>query len=103
MKISVQSRAPRYKGKVPVELESGKGITRDFNGAGIFFEPDKSFSLGQPVLFTIVLEHIDPVGPVRVTCRGKIVRVEENGQKTGVAATINSYSFATFQRTVKNL
>ncbi len=102
MKISVQSRAPRYKGKVPVELESGKGVTRDFNGAGIFFELDRSFSLGQPVLFTIVLEHIDPVGPVSVTCRGEIVRVEENGQKIGVAATINSYSFATFQRTIKN-
>jgi hypothetical protein len=40
MKISVQSRTPRYKDKVPVEMESCKGVTRDFNGAGIFFEKD---------------------------------------------------------------
>ena len=102
MKISVQSRAPRYKGKVPVELESCKGVTRDFNGAGIFFELNRSFSLGQPIEFSIVMAHIDSVGPVSVTCRGEVVRVEKNGQKVGVAATINSYSFETSQRAINN-
>ncbi len=65
MKISVQSRAPRYKGKVPVKLESCKGVTRDFNGAGIFFEMDRSFSPGQSIEFSIVMEHIDALGPVK--------------------------------------
>jgi hypothetical protein len=88
-----RQRAPRYKGKLPVEFESGKGFTRDFSASGIFFEADRLFSLGQPIEFTLFLEHIDAAGPVRMKCMGEIVRVEENGKKIGVAATINSYSF----------
>lgn len=93
VKVSEQRREPRHSGKLPVELESGKGLTRDFSGSGIFFETEKSFSLGQPIKFTIVLEHIDPGHPIRLNCRGKIVRVEEKGQKIGVAASIQSYTF----------
>lgn len=86
-------RATRHLGILPVEIEDGKGVTRDFSSSGIFFETDKSFTPGQVVEFTIVLEHVDPERPVRLKCKGKIVRVEESGQKIGVAAAINSYSF----------
>ena len=86
-------RAPRYKGKVPVEFESGKGFTRDFSTTGIYFEADRSFSPGQPIEFNLVLEHVDTSGPVCLKCVGTIVRVEDKGKKIGVAATINSYSF----------
>ncbi|MFH1843871.1 MAG: PilZ domain-containing protein, partial [bacterium] len=68
-------------------------ITRDFSSSGIFFETDKSFTPGQAIEFTMVLEHVDPQGPVRLKCIGEIIRVEEIGQKIGVAATIKSYSF----------
>jgi hypothetical protein len=93
MEKKEKPRAPRYKGKLPVEFESGKGFTRDFSASGIFFETDRSFSLGQPIEFTLFLEHIDAAGPIRMKCLGEIVRVEGNGNKIGVAATINSYSF----------
>ena len=99
MEKNEKPRAPRYKAKVPVEFESGKGLTRDFSASGIYFEADRSFSLGQPIEFTIFLEHIDPTGPVRVKCQGEIVRVEEKGKRIGVAATINSYSFETLEQT----
>ena len=93
MKKSEQRSEPRHKGKLPVKFESGKGITRDFSGSGIFFETDRAFSPGQPIEFSIVLEHIDPERPVRLKCRGEIIRIEESGQKIGVAAAINSYTF----------
>jgi hypothetical protein len=96
-----QRRASRYRGRLPVELESGKGFTRDFNGSGIFFETDRSFFLGQPIEFTLVLEHIDHTGPIRVTCRGEIVRVEETGCMNGIAASIASYAFEVVQGTTK--
>src|SRR3989339_546846 len=86
-------RAHRHWGATPVELKDGKGITRDFSSTGIFFETDKSFTQGQPINFTIVLENVDPNRPVRVKCRGEIVRVEESGQKIGVAVAISSYNF----------
>lgn len=95
---SEQRRAPRFKGRLPVELESGRGVTRDFSGSGIFFETDRSFSTGQPIEFNIVLEYIDPEHPVLLKCLGEIVRVDESGQKIGVAAAIHSYSFEELQR-----
>lgn len=97
MKESEKRRAPRHQGKLPVKLKGGKGITRDFNSSGIFFETDRSFSPGQPIEFTIMLEYVDPAGPIQMKCRGEIVRVEESGEMIGVAATINSYSFEEFQ------
>ena len=94
MKKTEERLTPRYKVKVPVEFESGKGFTQDCSASGIFFETDRCFSPGQSIEFTLFLEHIDAAGPVRVKCLGKVVRVEENGKKIGgVAATINSYYF----------
>lgn len=98
MKASEQRREPRYQGKLPVQFESGKGITRDFSGSGVFFETDRSFTPGQLIELTLVLEHIDPEHPVQLKCLGKIIRVEESGQKIGVAAAINSYTFEEFKQ-----
>jgi len=103
VKESEKRRAPRHRGKLPVKLTDGKGVTRDFSSSGIFFETDRSFSLGQPIEFTIMLEYADPAGPIRMKCRGEIVRVEESGQKIGVAATIDSYSFEELQQEFKGL
>ena len=86
-------REPRHQMALPVEVGCEKYTSRDVSSSGIFFETDKSFSPGQPIEFTIVLEHIDPARLVRVQCRGEIVRVEDKGQKLGVAATISSYTF----------
>ena len=88
-----KDRATRHLAATPIELKDGKGITRDFSDTGIFFETDKSFTRGQPIDFTVLLENVNPNGPVRVKCRGEIVRVEESGQKIGVAVTIRSYKF----------
>jgi len=93
LNISEKRRTPRYKGKLPMELEAGSGLTRDFSGSGVFFETDASYSPGQSIVFTIILKHIDPDHPVRLKCKGEIVRVEENGLKIGVAASITSYTF----------
>lgn len=101
MKGNEGRREPRHRGKLPVELEFGKGVTRDFSGSGIFFETDCSFSLGQPIEFCLVLVHIDPERPVCLKCRGEIVRVEESGHKIGVAATISSYIFEEIQQDIQ--
>lgn len=93
MKTSEQRQAQRYKVKMPVDFEAGKGITRDFSASGIFFETDKSFLVGQNIEFSILMDHIDSAGPVQVKCLGKVVRVEKSGKKRGVAVAITSYSF----------
>jgi hypothetical protein len=93
VKESEKKRATRHRDATPIELEDGKGVTRDFSSTGIFFETEKSLTQGQPIDFTIVLENVDPERPVRVKCRGEIIRTEETGQKIGVAVAISSYNF----------
>jgi len=86
-------QAIRRRGAFPVNLESTRGITRDFSSSGIFFETDQSFAPGHTINFTIVLEYVDPGRPVHLKCRGKIVRVESRDHKLGIAAQIKSYTF----------
>ena len=93
MKESEKRTAPRHQGKLPIMLNGAKGITRDFSSIGIFFETNRSFSPGQPIEFAIELKYAHLEGPVQVKCKGEIVRIEECGEKIGVAATIDSYSF----------
>jgi hypothetical protein len=93
LKESEKHRATRHRGATYIGLKDGKGITRDFSSTGIFFETDKSFTQGQPIEFMIVLENVDPDRLVHVKCQGEIVRVEEKGQKIGVAVAISTYNF----------
>jgi hypothetical protein len=84
--------ATRYKADVPVLAGGGQGVARDLSSSGVFFETDGSFTAGQPIEFSIVLEHLYPDRPVRLNCKGSIVRVEQKGKKVGVATTIDSYT-----------
>jgi hypothetical protein len=93
VKESEKKRATRHRDATPVEFEDGIGVTRDFSSTGIFFETKKSLTQGQPIDFTIVLENVDPERLVRVNCQGEIIRIEEAGQKIGVAVAISSYNF----------
>jgi hypothetical protein len=93
VKESEKKRATRHPGAAPIELDDAKGIIRDFSSTGIFFETEKSFTQGQSIDFMIVLENVDPERLVRVKCRGEIIRMEETGQKIGVAVSISSYHF----------
>ncbi|MCX5831410.1 MAG: response regulator transcription factor [Deltaproteobacteria bacterium] len=90
---SENRRVTRHQGAIPVEFEGYKGITRDFSRWGIFFETGKSFIPSKSIEFTIRLENVDSTGPVNLNCRSDIVRVQESGERIGIAATICSYSF----------
>ena len=84
--------SPRFPGALPVITGSSKGITRNLSSSGILFETDDFFFPGQAREFLIVLEYLYPDRPAFIQCGGAIVRVEKNGKKTCVAATIDSYS-----------
>jgi len=86
-------RAPRIFTGLPVELESGTGITRDVSISGVLFETNVSLSPGAPISFSLLLEHVDPDGPLRLYCQGQIVRVERSRGKVRVAVAVTSYGF----------
>ncbi len=77
---------------MPIELEQGTGLTRDFSAVGIFFETDQSLIVGEPIKFVIPLDYSDWGHPFLVRCQGEVMRVETSGEKEGVAVTIHSYS-----------
>lgn len=80
-------RAPRMAIGLPIELEHGKGLTRDVSASGVYFETDTPLAVGAQVRFAMVL----PYGTaVRVQCAGEIVRVERHESRVGVAAALTS-------------
>jgi len=85
--------ARRYRVAVPVELEHGRGLTRDISASGVFFETGSLFPVGVTISFSLVLEHADPGGPVRLQCQGEVVRVEQREGKVGVAVCFTVYQF----------
>jgi hypothetical protein len=93
MDASFQERrkAPRFQGRLDVELDKGTGVTRDFSTSGVYFETDRSFSPADPIEFFMNLEHTDLVPQACVRCRGEVVRVELMDEKTGVAVAIHSF------------
>ena len=86
-------QARRYRTAIPVELEQRTGLTRDVSASGVFFETDSSFPVGVTISFSLVLEHADPGGPLRLQCQGEVVRVERLESKVGVAVRFTSYWF----------
>jgi hypothetical protein len=62
------------------------GVTRDVSASGIFFETEASYARGNSVRFRIDIE--TPTGPMLLTCRGEVVRLEPRGARLGVAVRI---------------
>ena len=91
--VTERRQARRYRAALPVELEAGTGLTRDVSAAGAFFETGLSFSVGETISFSLVLEHADPGGPLRLQCQGEVVRVEPSASQVGVAVRFMAYSF----------
>lgn len=85
-------QAQRIAVPLSVELENGKGVTRDVSAAGVFFVTDLAFSIDKPINLCLVLERVDPVGPLRVRCHGRVVRVEGTDGARGVAVAIVSHN-----------
>ena len=80
-------QSQRVNAEVPVRLEGNSGLTRDISPNGVYFVIGEKLEAGQQIHFSI--EFDDPGGGVLyLDCIGKVVRVEETGGKSGVAATI---------------
>ena len=78
----------RVNAEVPVRLGDGaSGVTRDISPSGVYFVIGEKVESGQLIRFSI--EFDDPGGGLLyLDCVGTVVRVEEAGGKSGVAATI---------------
>ena len=83
-------RSQRYPANLVVEMEEGKGVTRNVSASGVYVETSERPTKEGPVHFTLILEHARPT-PIRLACVGSVVRVEPNDNGFGVALAITSH------------
>jgi hypothetical protein len=91
--LSMRRQEQRLAVALPIELHNGYGVTRNVSASGVFFETSLPFSQGAAISFCLLLDHADPVGPIRLHCQGKILRVEHLPGKSGVAVSIDQHRF----------
>ena len=82
----------RFAAELKLTLEGGYGVLRNVSANGVYFVTDVALREGQPVTFRMDFPNF-PSGPISVNCIARIVRVEEQGAKKGVAAEISSFEF----------
>jgi hypothetical protein len=85
-------RNKRYPAELTVIFEGGSGAVRNVSASGIYFVTEAALREGQPVKFSLSFDHF-PSGPIAVNCTAKVVRVEEQGARNGVAVEISDFEF----------
>lgn len=103
MSPTERRRASRLQIRLPLVVRWAGGSvvgeaatqSRDVSARGIYFLLSKEIERGSPVEIVMTLPHeITMVGPVRVRCLGRILRIEPRpDHEVGVVATLERYEF----------
>ena len=100
--IKEQRRSQRFQLTLPMTVVRGSrgeinkiGETRNLSSTGVYFVVGDAIESGSLLEFVITLpDEIAITGPVRLLCKGKVTRVEQQEDALmGVAATIERYEF----------
>ena len=90
----------RFSLKLPLTVKFSNGggeaaaETKDVSARGVFFYLDSKVTEGSPIEFTLTLPpEITLTESIRVRCTGKVVRVDQQGSQSGIAAAIDQYDF----------
>jgi hypothetical protein len=78
--------AARFDTSLPVSIDGSAGTTQNISAQGVYFETDVEQRLGALVNFYV--EFTLQGRKHRLLCEGKVVRVENNGERIGVAARL---------------
>ncbi|HVZ47415.1 MAG TPA: PilZ domain-containing protein [Gemmatimonadaceae bacterium] len=81
--------APRYRVDAPVEFIVGNGVARDLSTTGLYFICEKPLQVGYQLTLTIQLDDTVADMPVKMECKGTIVRVEDMDGRIGVAVKLD--------------
>jgi hypothetical protein len=90
---SEKRASQRIHVEVPVYIGQEKAVTRDVSWTGIYFLADQPFDQGGEVSFSLDLSYALPGKPIKLDCRGEVLRIEPFGDKFGVAAKINDFQY----------
>ncbi|HKS66537.1 MAG TPA: PilZ domain-containing protein [Candidatus Acidoferrales bacterium] len=104
MENSVERRAARrFSMMLPVKVRYSSnsngvaekdGETRDVSFRGLYFLIEAALDAGSSIEFVLTLPHqITLAGDVRIRCYARVLRVEPQETRRGVAARIERYEF----------
>ena len=90
-------RARRRPVILPIELLAGDGDGRTLNlsESGVFFETEEEFSPNARISLSLVLPHVHPLPPIKMTANGRIVRVESRNGRFGIAVAFTGCRYDT--------
>lgn len=88
-------KTKRIPMEVPVSVGEMSGMSRDIssNGIYIYFTSEGAFQVGGDIVFSLTLEHALPNEPVQLNCQGHVVRIEDLGERKGIAAQIDRHCY----------
>lgn len=81
-----QRSAARFDTAMPVEIGGAPGRTQNISASGVYFETDVRRQIGELVNFTV--EFTLHGQRHQLLCEGKVVRVDQQGGRIGVAAKL---------------
>lgn len=96
-----QRKAKRFELKLPLELlRAGSEFiqesceTRNLSSGGVLFQTALSIEVGELIEYYITLPaNSTAEEPVKLRCRGKVLRREHSGEQARVAASLERYEF----------
>jgi hypothetical protein len=83
----------RIQVEVPVYIGQEQATTRDVSWSGIYFLADQPFVEGGILNFSLDLTHALPGKPIKLDCQGEVLRIEQHGERFGIAAKINNFQY----------
>ena len=83
----------RIEVELPVLIGQERAVTRDVSWTGIYFLTEQFLDQCGPLRFKLNLSDILPGKPIRLDCQGEIIRIEQFGEKFGIAARINDFQY----------
>ena len=84
--------ADRFDTELPVEIDGIPSLTRNISATGIYVLTDSHQIPGSHIHFTV--EVVVWGKKLKLVCDGEVVRVDQNGDKTGVAVKLDNSFFA---------
>jgi hypothetical protein len=89
---SDRRRDRRYSMASVISVDDARAITVNLSSTGVYFVTDQPLTAGQQILLVLTFEHSTPAG-TRVTCNGRILRVDGRPDGFGVAAAYEPIEF----------
>ena len=89
----------RFSLELPIKLvdqarEITTAQTRDVSSRGVYIYLESEIAEGSPLDFVMTLPtEITLSDPIRVHCYGRVLRVEKQNERQGVAVSIDRYDF----------